>query len=316
MSVTGNKQDLVYVGPQDQQLPAADLLVVVDGDTTPTRLGTALTGGGGDVPASGPLTGTEVIRFTQDGEEVEGTTQDIADLGGGGVVVEQITTSGTPTVLSPPFADRYEVTTGGTSGNEFISIVDYLPTASAVVKTIQVVVVSHTDGDVPRVRRLESDGVTSGQMSCFLRDKSQAARAVDQELGYRMELNSGGGNLRPMTLEWSSNNGWMIDFSRSDLLDFTDALFINIYPQRQFGALAKVVQIGEQDGSLVGLRTGIAVAVADLPSVAVVGGGIRAFVTDSNATLAAGLGNVVAAGGANFVPVYSDSSDSTWRIGG
>lgn len=85
MSVTGNKQDLVYVGPQDQQLPAADILVVVDGDTTPTRLGTALTGGGGDVPSAGPLTGTEVIRFTQDGEEVEGTTQDIADLGGGGL---------------------------------------------------------------------------------------------------------------------------------------------------------------------------------------------------------------------------------------
>lgn len=39
----------------------------------------------------------------------------------------------------------------------------------------------------------------------------------------------------------------------------------------------------------------------------------RAFVSDSNATLAAGLGNIVAAGGANLVPVYADGTN--WRIG-
>lgn len=39
----------------------------------------------------------------------------------------------------------------------------------------------------------------------------------------------------------------------------------------------------------------------------------EAFVSDSNAALAAGLGNVVAGGGANLVPVYSDGAD--WRIG-
>lgn len=54
--------------------------------------------------------------------------------------------------------------------------------------------------------------------------------------------------------------------------------------------------------------------VANLPSAATVGQGARAFVTDSNATLAAGLGNTVAAGGANKVPVYSDGTD--WKIGG
>ena len=41
--------------------------------------------------------------------------------------------------------------------------------------------------------------------------------------------------------------------------------------------------------------------------------GGRAFVSDSNVTLASGLGNIVATGGANFVPVYCDGTN--WRIG-
>lgn len=41
--------------------------------------------------------------------------------------------------------------------------------------------------------------------------------------------------------------------------------------------------------------------------------GQTAFVTDSNATLAAGLGNIVATGGSNKVPVYYDGAN--WLIG-
>lgn len=41
--------------------------------------------------------------------------------------------------------------------------------------------------------------------------------------------------------------------------------------------------------------------------------GQASFVSDSNATLAAGLGGIVAGSGANFVPVYSDGTN--WRIG-
>lgn len=48
-------------------------------------------------------------------------------------------------------------------------------------------------------------------------------------------------------------------------------------------------------------------AVDDLPSAAA---GIRAIVTDANATTFA---SIVASGGANIVPVYSDGTD--WRIG-
>jgi len=53
--------------------------------------------------------------------------------------------------------------------------------------------------------------------------------------------------------------------------------------------------------------------VATLPSAATRGAGAAAFVSDSNATHAAGLGNTVVGGGANFVPVYSDGTN--WKIG-
>jgi hypothetical protein len=50
--------------------------------------------------------------------------------------------------------------------------------------------------------------------------------------------------------------------------------------------------------------------VATLPAAATAGAGARAFVTDANATTFA---SIVAAGGANGVPVYSDGTN--WRIG-
>lgn len=52
------------------------------------------------------------------------------------------------------------------------------------------------------------------------------------------------------------------------------------------------------------------VAVASLPSAATVGAGTRAFVNNANSTTFA---SVVAGGGSNNVPVYSDGTD--WRIG-
>ena len=55
------------------------------------------------------------------------------------------------------------------------------------------------------------------------------------------------------------------------------------------------------------------VTVASLPTAASAGSGACAFVSDANATMTAGIGAVVAGGGANAVPVYSDGS--SWRIG-
>lgn len=52
------------------------------------------------------------------------------------------------------------------------------------------------------------------------------------------------------------------------------------------------------------------VTVAALPSAATIGAGGKAFVSDASATTFA---SVVAGGGANNVPVYSDGTN--WRIG-
>ena len=50
--------------------------------------------------------------------------------------------------------------------------------------------------------------------------------------------------------------------------------------------------------------------VATLPSAVTLGAGTRAFVSDANATTFA---SIVAGGGSDTVPVYSDGTD--WRIG-
>jgi hypothetical protein len=53
--------------------------------------------------------------------------------------------------------------------------------------------------------------------------------------------------------------------------------------------------------------------VAGLPAAATAAAAARMFVTDSNVVAAGNFGNVVAGGGANTVPVYSDGAN--WRIG-
>ena len=53
--------------------------------------------------------------------------------------------------------------------------------------------------------------------------------------------------------------------------------------------------------------------VAQLPAVSLANIGMRDTVTDSNATLTAGIGTTVAAGGANVVPVFCDGTN--WVIG-
>jgi len=57
----------------------------------------------------------------------------------------------------------------------------------------------------------------------------------------------------------------------------------------------------------------IPTTVGALTAAATVGAGTKAFVTDATNTLASHHGDVVAGGGSNFTPVYSDGID--WRIG-
>lgn len=57
----------------------------------------------------------------------------------------------------------------------------------------------------------------------------------------------------------------------------------------------------------------VPVTVANLPSASTAIKGARAIVSDSNAGLAAGIGNTAVGGSSNLVPVYCDGS--AWRIG-
>lgn len=53
--------------------------------------------------------------------------------------------------------------------------------------------------------------------------------------------------------------------------------------------------------------------VAQLPTASTALAGTRAAVSNSNATLTAGIGAVVAGGGSSVVPVFCDGAN--WRIG-
>lgn len=58
------------------------------------------------------------------------------------------------------------------------------------------------------------------------------------------------------------------------------------------------------------VRTSTAYTVATLPAAGTAGAGARAYVTDANATTYL---SIVAGGGANIVPVFSDGTN--WKIG-
>lgn len=54
-------------------------------------------------------------------------------------------------------------------------------------------------------------------------------------------------------------------------------------------------------------------ATGSLPAAAVGNAGYRCFVSDSSVAASGNFGAIVAGGGTNYVPVYSDGSH--WRIG-
>ena len=90
--------------------------------------------------------------------------------------------------------------------------------------------------------------------------------------------------------------------------------FLNRFSIAAGGADGEVVFTNspETAGADISTRTikTTALTVATLPSAATRGAGSRSFVTDANA---ATFATVVAGGGSNAVPVYSDGTD--WRIG-
>jgi len=77
-------------------------------------------------------------------------------------------------------------------------------------------------------------------------------------------------------------------------------------------ANTKATGVAYADPGLDSVQTyGMVVAALPAASVALIG--TRATVTDANATLTAGIGATVAAGGANVVPVFCNGTN--WVIG-
>jgi hypothetical protein len=68
-----------------------------------------------------------------------------------------------------------------------------------------------------------------------------------------------------------------------------------------------------QNATFAGLAITQIYTVATLPAAAAGNKGARAHVSNATATLTAGIGAIVAGGGANIVPVFSDGTN--WRIG-
>lgn len=89
---------------------------------------------------------------------------------------------------------------------------------------------------------------------------------------------------------WSSSEGDGRKFSLTTLVSFLSTAFTSL-------TASSYVKVS-------------AVAVASLPSAVTAGAGARATVSDANATT---FNSVVAGGGANTVPVFSDGTN--WRIG-
>lgn len=89
---------------------------------------------------------------------------------------------------------------------------------------------------------------------------------------------------------WSEAQGDTRKFSLTTLVGFLSSAFTSL-------SVASYVKVPT-------------VTVANLPSAATAGAGARATVSDANATT---FNSVVAGGGANTVPVFSDGS--AWRIG-
>lgn len=79
------------------------------------------------------------------------------------------------------------------------------------------------------------------------------------------------------------------------------------------GAITEKFRCGTNFNTTTVPLKGPVYTVATLPPIGTVGANCRAFVSDANATLTAGIGAIVVGGGANNVPVISDAAN--WRIG-
>lgn len=127
--------------------------------------------------------------------------------------------------------------------------------------------------------------------------------------GHVVKLNTGATEILAVnTGGVSVPSGLLYAFSSTTASDGT-------YDAGMARKAAKVVEFNNgTKGSYAGSAFGAgSQTVSQLTAAATVGAGARSFVTDSTATLTAGIGATVTGGGANGVPVVSNGTN--WLIG-
>jgi hypothetical protein len=119
--------------------------------------------------------------------------------------------------------------------------------------------------------------------------------------------NAGTGSARSVQLDSGSNVFIAAGGTTAQWFFSTAGLLANADNTYDIGASGANRPRNVYLGSWMRMAT---TTVASLPAAATAAAGARMFVTDANATTFA---SIVAAGGANIVPVYSDGTN--WRIG-
>jgi hypothetical protein len=151
--------------------------------------------------------------------------------------------------------------------------------------------INSTNFSIP-IRLLLSDTTTDSATKILVQGTAKGVRIGTSTTGGYVEGvdNTGTGSYQPLTI-----NGSNVTISAS-------ASVIATISSAGLGVTGAVT-------ATTFLKSG-ATTVAGLPAAGTAGAGARHFVTDANATTFA---SVVAGGGANGVPVYSDGAN--WRIG-
>jgi len=155
---------------------------------------------------------------------------------------------------------------------------------------------------------------------------------TDSYLNYSFK-NNGTGNTQFFVQAGASSSYWQINGASGGVIfgaqaNAALALVSNNLTRLTIGAAGNVAIAAPTSSTALGVAAAAGALAADftagpvkkysttvagLIAAATAGAGAECYVTDSNATHTAGIGAVVAAGGANFVPVYSDGT--AWRIG-
>jgi hypothetical protein len=226
-------------------------------------------------------------------------------------------TSGADPVDVDPNVRYYEVTTGGTGGEEIINLpypdrpVGGFANGAFTGQRINIILKTQTDpGDVLKF-------TTHGNPGYNIFPAAGLPVSFDVS-GTPPQLDFEGAQI---SFVWCSFD-WLADLSATSN-NFTGADGIKAYiktTQAEFTDL-ETSDPGVSGQMYIGLDGSVKLSgqaaplyfVASLPDVSTIAPCTRAWVTDSTQTLAAGIGTTVTGGGSHIVPVYSDGTD--WIIG-